>query len=158
MAGRRGTMHMNAVTRYVWSAEYSWRDWVFSSEYMAQQIDTMSTLPVLGTGGFINRSDSWYVMATWHPLPRWEFAGYYEEGYANTHDRDGRSYLATPRHRAYTKTGSVAACYRLTDWWLLKAQVHRIHGTALLTGRENPAIANWTADWNYLVVKTTISF
>jgi hypothetical protein len=97
-------------------------------------------------------------MATWHPLPRWEFAGYYEEGYANTHDRDGASYLATPRHRAFTKTGSLAACYRLAEWWLLKAQVHRIHGTALLTGRENPAIASWTADWNYLVVKTTISF
>lgn len=158
IGGRPAVMKQQAVTRWAYSAEYTRGDWVFTGEYRVTTVSSESVIPVLGPGSYSNRSDDFYVMATWQAAPKWQFAAYYEQGYANTHDRRGRSFLATPAHHAWTKDTCVAASYNLTDWWLLKAQLHSINGTALLSGRDNPAIARWQPNWMYVVLKTTISF
>lgn len=158
IAGRPALMKQNAVTHSVYSAEYTRGDWVFAGEYRTSTVNSESVLPVLGPGTYSNRFDDFYVMATWQAAPKWQFAAYYEEGYANTHDRRGRSYRATPAHHAWTKDTCAAVSYNIADWWLVKAQAHYINGTALLSGRNNPDIARWKSDWTYLVLKTTISF
>ncbi|HEY0947546.1 MAG TPA: hypothetical protein VGD81_19845 [Opitutaceae bacterium] len=158
IAGRPALMRQNAVTHTVYSAEYTRGDWIFAAEYRTTTVSSQSVLPVLGPGTYSNRSDDFYVMATWQAAPKWQLAAYYEEGYANTHDRRGRSYQATPAHHAWTKDLCVAASYNIADWWLVKVQAHHINGTALLSGRNNPAIAQWQPNWTYLVLKTTVSF
>lgn len=158
IAGRPAVMKQDAVTHYVYSAEYTRGDWVFAGEYRTTTVHSESNLPVLGPGSYSNRQDNFYLMATWQAAPKWQLAAFYEEGYANTHDRRGRSYLSTPAHHAWTKETCAAVSYNLTDWWLVKLQAHAINGTALLSGRYNPAIAQWKSNWTYLVLKTTISF
>ncbi|ACB77777.1 hypothetical protein [Opitutus terrae] len=158
IAGRPAIMKQDAVTHYVYSAEYTRGDWVFAGEYRTTTVHSESNLPVLGPGSYSNRMDNFYVMATWQAAAKWQLAAFYEEGYANTHDRRGRSYSATPAHHAWTKETCAAVSYNLTDWWLVKLQAHAIDGTALLSGRYNPAIAQWKSNWTYVVLKTTISF
>lgn len=158
IAGKPAVMNQDAVTHLVGSAEYTRGDWVFAAEYRTTTVNSASILPVLGPGSYSNRADNFYVMATWQATPKWQFAAYYEEGYANTHDRNGRTFRTIPAHHAWTKETCVAASYSLTKWWLLKAQFHYIDGTALLSGRYNAGITQWKPEWTYLVLKTTISF
>lgn len=157
VAGRPAGLSLDLTMSY-FSAEYTRGDWVFAAEASRTDVEQTITMPVLGTSTSGSGSESYYAMATWQTTGRLQLGSYYGLAYANKDDRRGRKLVAVPGHTAWQKDFALAASYQLASWWLVKAEVHQLNGTKSVPGHLNGDAARWKANWNYLVLKTTVSF
>ncbi len=141
------------------SAEYTKGAWQFAAEYFWATVEGVSINPApLGRSSVESKSDAYYGMVTWQAADKLQLGAYYAESFANRDDRDGSEIHVVPAHTAYLKDATVAASYSLADWWLVKLEVHALKGTKGITARANGDASTWRSTWNYVVLKTTVSF
>jgi hypothetical protein len=128
-------------------------------------LQTKST-QIFGTSysHLITEPDSWYVNASYR-FNKWLEAGtYYNEHYANVHDRNGSllSLSGSPpaaKSDASQKDLALSLRFDPTEWWIFKVEGHCIWGTALLQDNaRNPLTERNDNPWWMLAVKTTFSF
>jgi len=138
-----------------YSLEYNWNSWTFQAEYLRFRINYENTGAGAPPSTKLIEPDSWYVSAAYR-FNKWFEAGtYYSEYYADVNNRQGAG-LQFPSDGSQ-KDAALALRFDATDWWIIKAEVHYIRGTAqLLDNADNP-VRNGDGWW-MLGLKTTFSF
>ncbi len=138
--------------RFVISAEYSWRDFVFISEYN----ETDRTYTFFDKVTADGPSQAYYVMVNYTPFERWTFSAMYDEFYPFKHDKDGSSMLQLNSSAAWRKDISVGARWAISDFCVAKAEYHWIDGTSLQTGLFNADGAG--RYWSYGAARISFFF
>ncbi|MBS3953256.1 MAG: hypothetical protein KGZ88_09930 [Methylomicrobium sp.] len=85
-------------------------------------------------------TESWYVESTYRFIPQLQGAIRYNVLYIDTHDKQGSrvGLLGVPDHVAYAKDWMVSMRWDVTPSWMLRAEYHRIEGTAWMPSADNP--------------------
>jgi predicted porin len=124
------------------SVEYTRGKWIVTAEYKHVEIDNeVTNFPVPASH---SEEDHSYLQVTYQATDKLGLGIYY--AYSDFSDS------GVDRDTAF------AACYALQPWWLVKAELHLMDGINNLdnAGDPNPGASDDT--WNYLVLKTTLSF
>ncbi|BBO71564.1 hypothetical protein DSCA_54940 [Desulfosarcina alkanivorans] len=172
---------------YVASVEYTWENLVLVAEYTwsnrevsiastytypAGPVDTFfgpfDLTDFNGSGApFDNKSEGWYVGATYRFTDWFELGGYYSEYYPDRDDRDGSAAAASafapldPQYRAYNKDFCLTTRFDINEYWAIKLEGHQFEGVALLPLAENVDANNnhtFEEDWQMFAAKVTFSF
>jgi hypothetical protein len=138
-----------------YSLEYVWNSWTFQAEYLRFKINYENTGAGAPPSTKLIEPDTWYMGAAYR-FNKWLEAGtYYTEYYADVNNRYGTG-LQFPSD-GYQKDTALSLRFDATDWWIIKAEVHYIRGTAeLLDNADNPVRQD--NSWWMLGLKTTLSF
>lgn len=144
-------------------AEYTWGAWTFAAEYMRWGFDAV--LAVHSPMGSQRRNEAidragWYVSAAYECCDRLTLFAVYDELYRDIHDRDG-SDVDPARgwvdHQMYHKEICAGLRYDVNDHWIVKGEVHAIHGSAAVYELENDGQTP-EEDWYFFALKTTVVF
>ena len=166
-----GSMDAALTSLNVWtiSAEYLWEKWRFAAEYQRNHsqvtIDTVvavsGTLPFFGNAPFsqtqVNKQvvyyepEAFYVQAGYELYSWLKLSGTasYFYGDNDEHHPDNTESF---QHDYY-----VSARFDITDSWILKTDLHYIHGNAMV-GSQLDAEPDLATDDVMFVVKTTFGF
>ncbi len=157
VAFTKANLHAN-IGKFSWttfSAEYSWKNWLFASEW--QRTDgqlAYSAPPVLpSTGGPVGW-DGWYVSASRRLGSKFE-AG---TSYGFLKSRFPSSAGSDPRN--YQKDVTVSLRYDLSEHVLFKLEWHNLDGTyqTFNTARIPNPTATRKNSTTIIAAKTTLSF
>ncbi len=160
----RNQTHVDSKVLSVLSAEFQRNGLRLSSEYYFQNFDTRSTINGLGfpiAAATTNHPGGWYVQAAYTLTPRFQADAYYSALYTDRTDKDGAAFVARglPAHRGYQKELVAGARFDVLPNWLVKAEVHDVHGTAGAVLSEQPhGVAGLKKDWWQFVARTTFHF
>ena len=142
--------------QFVASLEYLAGDLTLASEYSEHSGKKIFD----GLLAEDSTSQGWYVLAAYSLLDHLTLSVLYDEYYADKDDKDGKILSQKPGQKdffAWRKDIGIGARYDITQNWLVKAEYHDVNGAAqFMTTVNNPA--DLVEDWNYFVVKTTVSF
>jgi hypothetical protein len=75
----------------------------------------------------------------------------YDVLYADREDRDGKEYAAStraPAHSRFAKDWTVGLRWDVTPSFMLRAEYHRVDGTAWLPGLDNPNALATERKWD----------
>jgi len=133
------------------SLEYVWKNWTFQAEnlliyYQNHEVAFGNTVESSHTN-----PESWYVNAEYRVNKWFEAGTYFNAYYTDLADISG------PTSQAYQLDWAVSLRFDPTPWWIIKAEGHYIHGTALLYDNTSDPVQNGQG-WFMLALKTTVSF
>lgn len=138
--------------KFVLSAEYSWRNLVFVSEYN----ETDRTATMFGKVSLDGPTQAWYGMINYTPFESWTFSVLYDEFYLLKHDKDGLSRLQGPPYTAWRKDFGIGVRWEINDFWVAKAEYHWIDGAAMKMAHFNPdGLARY---WSYGAARISFAF
>jgi len=139
-------------SKYVLSAEYRYRNWMFVAEY--GQTDRTSLM--LDKVSIDGPSQSWYAMIYYTLNESWSFSLLYDEFYRLKHDHHGDDLSKAPAESGWRKDIGVGGRYDFNEHCNLKAEYHYVDGTAMQLSVVNPdGVARY---WSYVAVKLSVSF
>ncbi|MDR3459039.1 MAG: hypothetical protein P4N60_16455 [Verrucomicrobiae bacterium] len=139
-----------------YSLEYTVKNWTFQTEYKHNGYESYTVHNGVSTGGVVHSAaDVWYAGAAYRFNKWFETGVYYTEDYANVDDRDGSK--TGKGSDAYQKDLALSLRFDPKPWWVIKAEVHYIRGTALLDDNLDNPSRNGDG-WFMLAMKTTVSF
>jgi hypothetical protein len=169
---------------YTGSIEFTWRNLVFSAEYMrtTYQLEISNTLfadpataaaitadglPV-SSGGTVKipefDAEGYYAGITYRFTPLFEMGTYYSVYYPNRKDKDGKERvqkgLDTERYRGWLKDICLTTRFDVNENWIFKIEGHKMNGAAVLLGEDNPAPATgdrYEKDWYLYAAKVTFN-
>lgn len=136
--------------KLVVSLEYSLDPFSLSAEYSEsdrkQQQFGISTLD--------GRSQAWYVLLSYSPIPDWTFSLLYDAYYRLKKQRSAA--VGSRNLYPWRKDFGVALRYDITENWTFKAEWHTIDGTAFYMNYVNPdGVERF---WQYGALKLTFNF
>lgn len=142
----------------VLSAQYSYRDWIITAEYMNLFSDV--ELQLAGVDNKISSTtEAYYLQVEWLPTLSTSWFARYEELYLDKDDRSGSKQLSNyNRERGFGKGWSVGGKWMFYPQWTVTGQASFNEGTAWLpsySGMEDDSISK---HWNYYVVSLTFQF
>jgi hypothetical protein len=158
----------DSLHRYMFSAEYTYKDLVLSGEYELDDYTLRTNFPDGSTGPSRNSNgdligpskqatDSWCAMATYRFTDWFELGGFYHEVYADRHHRDGSSHdafgLSKPENM-WWKDAALTLRFDPVSNIVLKVEGHYINGNYEII--EN--IGGARKDWFLFATKATYSF
>ena len=136
------------------SIEYTWGSLTVAAEAKKMKIsDTVYAADTVIDPGLSFTYDAlfYYVSASYQITDDLGVGVYYSFRDDNADDHT----VSGPNNTG--KDYCAAVSYALTDWWLLKLEYHRIDGFVMLD--DVPDTNTKSNDqWNYFVLKTTVSF
>jgi hypothetical protein len=136
---------------WVGSLEYTTGDLLLATEFSRWRVKLESTLPALYQPTKMS-SDRFYVMGSYRLAPWFAPGAYYSMYFPKSGEWDQR--------KDYQHDVAFTARFDVNQYWLLKAEAHIMHGTALLSPTENQGKLqnDLVRDWGLFVVKTTVYF
>ncbi|QTA91098.1 hypothetical protein [Desulfonema magnum] len=147
------------------SAEYSMGNLTAAAEYY-QLKGTMTVTQDMSALGMPNpdptevdsKSEGYYGRISYRLTDWLEAGAYYSVYYPDKDDRDGENQIAMgkPDYAAWQKDLTLSTRFDITDFWLVKLEVHFMDGVALCVEQDNPD--GYEKDWTLFAVKTTFSF
>lgn len=142
----------------VLSAQYNYRDWVVTAEYMNLFSDF--ELQLAGVNNERNTtSEAYYLQVEWLPTLATSWFVRYEELYLDKDNRSDSDLLSTNNpHRDFGKGWSLGGKWMFYPRWTVTGQASFNEGTAWLpsySGMEDDSISK---HWNYYVVSLTFQF
>jgi hypothetical protein len=152
-----GNLRVKLRQMYIASLEYASPWFTLSSEY----IQLKQPVWLNGMEFPSGTSVGMYGMLS-IPIPGQEnvaLVGLYDVYYSDKDDKGGTAQTLTKGGAAYNyyrKDVGVGARWDINDYWLIKAEYHKVIGADLLTQffNNNAAVKNW----NYYTIKTTFNF
>ncbi|WP_207679021.1 hypothetical protein [Desulfonema magnum] len=150
---------------FIFSAKYGMGDMTIVGEYSRQSGDVTITQNLSNLGlpnpppmeaGIYN--EGYYGMISYRFTDWFEAGTYYSVYYPDPDDRDGENQAAMgkPDYTAWQKDWTLSTRFDITDFWLVKLEVHFIDGVALCADADNPD--GYEKDWTLFAVKTTFNF
>lgn len=105
-------------------------------------------------------SESWYIQGSYQLLEQLQASLRYDAFLANTADTSGKSAAAfgLPSHIAYANDWTFGLRYDINTSWMLRADYHRIHGTAWLSQADNPDRRLTVQDWDLYGLQLSFKF
>lgn len=122
----------------IFSAQYNSERWSLTSEYAFRNLDyrNLGAIPNTSFSG-----ESYYIQGTYRLTPEWEAIARYDVLYTDSNDRSGKKWAAEngrPSHSRFAKDITVGLRWNITPEFMLRAEYHRVNGTAWLSTLDNP--------------------
>ncbi|MFW5859771.1 MAG: hypothetical protein ACOCYP_07060 [Planctomycetota bacterium] len=161
--GARFAYTVDDLDAVFFGAEYTWGPWTFAAEYMRWGFDAVLDLhSPLGTARHYEAIDraGWYVSAAYECCDQLTLFAVYDELYRDIHDRDGNEVdpaRGWEGHQMYHKEVYAGVRYDINDHWVVKGEVHAVHGSAVVYELENDRQTP-DEDWYFFALKTTVVF
>jgi hypothetical protein len=159
----RSSIHSRVPHQVVLSGEYARGGLRLSAEHSRSRSENSTTLsglpfPLPPAVAAVQEPTSTYGQVAYRFDERFQASAYYSVSYPDRNDKDGRALAARGQaaHGARLKDLSFTLRLDVNSHWLLKAEVHRMDGTANLSAAENPE--SLEEDWTLLALKTTVYF
>ena len=147
------------------SAQYNAERWSLTSEYALRPFRYKNfNNRVFDSQDFTG--ESFYVQGVYRFSPKWEALLRYDVLFTNRKDRDGKEYADStgrPSHTRFARDITAGLTWNVTPSFMLRAEYHRVNGTAWLSPLDNPArigtIPNDTTQhWNLFAVQASYRF
>jgi hypothetical protein len=126
-------------TPLIFSAQYNAERWSITSEYALRHFELKnfgSQFPDMDFTG-----ESYYFQGTYRLTQEWEAFARYDVLYTNSADRSGKKWAAeAPGRNAYNRFAkdiTVGLRWNITPQFMLRAEYHRVNGTAWLSTLDN---------------------
>lgn len=157
-----------AVDAFVLSAERNWENLRLTAEGVLRNITPDGFVsPLLQD----NVTEAGYYLQSTYRLPRgWEVFLRYDSHWSDISDRDGTERAAElselptgpdpEPHRFFQHQWTAGVGWEVTPDWLLRAEWHRIHGTALTPAPGNPQFneGGGASRWNLFALQASYQF
>lgn len=131
---------------YMLSGRYNAERFSLTAEYQTTRGEGRSTFE----GEFKVTADGGYLQADYRFSPLWTGFLRYDASFSDLHDRDGRDAAAesgVPRTSRFAHAAVTGVNWTYGEHWGVRAELHRIYGTATAPALDNPDGANdshWT--------------
>jgi hypothetical protein len=104
-------------------------------------------------------TEAYYGLLAYRLTDWFEAGVYYSVLYVDMDDREGDSQVAAgkPDYNAWQKDLALSVRFDITDFWLVKLEVHFMDGVAQCTEADNPDGFD-EQNWTLFAVKTTFNF
>ncbi|MCP4104843.1 MAG: hypothetical protein GY749_04800, partial [Desulfobacteraceae bacterium] len=155
-------MELPNIHNYFFSAEYNIGDLTAAAEYQRVKSDVTVTTD-LSQLGIPNpkpteterNNEGWFGLLSYRFTDWFEAGAYYSVYYADTKDRKGST--LEPNYSGWQKDTTLSARFDITDFWLVKLEVHFMDGVALCLYADNPE-GYGARNWTLFAIKTTFNF
>jgi hypothetical protein len=149
------------ILYWILSAQYNAEKWTITAEYAREPLQWYGYGP-----GFPNQegtSEGYYFQGTYRLRPSLELMARYEEGFADTGDRNGTKREAAtrglqPANVHFTKILTAGIRWDINPHWMLRAEYAYNDGTFILSWRENPNPADRSRYWDLFSVQVAFRF
>lgn len=147
------------------SVEYNIGDLTAAAEYYRMKIEPSTTMDMSRLGQpnpdpieDSTETETYYGLISYRFTDWFEAGVYYSVYYPDMDDRDGDNQVAMglPDYTAWQKDLTISTRFDMTDFWLVKLEVHFMDGVALCTVVDNPD--GFEKDWMLFAVKTSFNF
>jgi hypothetical protein len=153
---------LNDNLGYWFSAEFVYNDLKIAGEYFTMNSQVVTSSPEFGTlrdfnndlGGFYGSID--YRFTDWL-----EVGSYYTEYYPDHSDKDGKGYEKVynlPSSNGYLKDLALSLRFDVNSHWIVKAEGHKMNGTAVMFRQDQVDPTNVKEDWYLFAAKLTYNF
>ncbi|HJT52146.1 MAG TPA: porin, partial [Nitrosospira sp.] len=146
-------------TPLIFSAQYNAESWSLTSEYALRHFKYEN----FGAGGpnldFFG--ESYYLQGVYRFTPEWEAIVRYDALYTDRDDRSGEKWAAATggsAHRRYAKDITVGLRWNITPELMLRAEYHRVNGTAWLSTLDNPNSGSLSQNWDLFSILGSYRF
>ncbi|HXU94095.1 MAG TPA: hypothetical protein VFP33_10635 [Gallionella sp.] len=154
---------------YLLSAQYNEDKWSLTGEFIPELRTTTSGVVFPGLPPFIpattlpdikRTGESYYLQGTYRISPAWETLLRYDVQYSDKSDKSGtrNATATTPAHRFFAKDWTVGLGWNVRSDTKIRAEYHRVDGTAWLSSRENPILMNTRQRWDMFVLQASYNF
>ncbi|WP_239249172.1 hypothetical protein [Candidatus Nitrotoga sp. M5] len=146
-------------TPKIFSAQYNAEYWSITSEFALR--------PASNSGFGPNAPDatihgqSYYIQGSYRLAPKWEALLRYDVAYTDSKDRDGKAFAAATRQPSFTrfsKDWTAGVRFDVTPAFMLRAEYHRVDGTAYLPVQDNPNTSSLVRRWNMFMLLASFRF
>jgi hypothetical protein len=142
----------------VFSAQYNGEKFSLTGEYDYR----WNSVSNFGTSfpDFKSVTESWYIQGGYQILEQLRANIRYDVLYNNKNDRGGQRAvsLGLPNHAAYAKDWMFGLRWDMTTSWMLRAEYHRIHGTAWIPQADNSIRSLTVQDWDLYGLQLSFRF
>jgi len=141
----------------LFSAQYNGEKFGLTAEYLYRW-NYYSDYEVIPDFSFV--SESWYVQGSYRFLPSLQGIVRYDAFSSDIDDRSGKRSQANglPGHMAYAKDWMAGLRWDITSSWMVRAEYHRVHGTAWLAHSDNLDSSETKQDWNLYALQLSYRF
>lgn len=150
-----GKVHLQPL---VFSAQYNGEKFSLTGEYDYRwnSISEFTGSPP----DFKSVTESWYIQGGYQILPQLQANVRYDVLYNDKDDRGGQGVTAfgLPNHFAYANDWMFGLRWDLAASWMLRAEYHRVHGTAWLSQADNPNRNSTVQDWDLYGLQLSFRF
>lgn len=149
-----------SLKTYLVSAQYSADKWGLTVELQPEQKASIRGFRPLAPDTR-TVAMSYYVQGTCQIAKDWEVLLRRDILYADKNDKSGTLYAAItgmPAHNRYAKDWTLGLGWKVIPHVLLRAEWHRVNGTAWLSGRENRVPPATKENWDMLAIQASYSF
>jgi len=153
-------LHAGSVrfTPVVFSAQYNAERWSLTSEYALRRLEYNNFAAFKNMDFY---GESYYFQGAYRFTPEWEGIVRYDVLYTDQDDRSGRKYAAATGSPAYTRFAkdiTVGLRWNITPEFMLRAEYHRVNGTAWLSTLDNPNTGDLSQKWDLFSVLGSYRF
>lgn len=146
-------------TPLIFSAQYNAERWSFTSEYALRHFEYKNFgRPSLDQNFW---GESYYLQGVYRITPEWEAIARYDVLYTDSDDPEGKKWAASTggaAHRRFAKDITVGVRWNITPEFMLRAEYHRVNGTAWLSTLDNPTPGDLSQHWNLFSVLGSYRF
>lgn len=105
-------------------------------------------------------SESWYIQGSYRLMPQLQGIARFETLSQSLADRGGSKVakVGLPKHIAYAKDWTVGLRWEPVLAWMLRAEYHRIHGTAWLAQADNRQRSKTHENWDLYSLQLSYRF
>lgn len=139
------------------SAQYNAERWSLTGEYAQRSFAFKDLLPrdqeITG--------ESYYLQGSYRFTNHWEGFIRYDALYTDRKDRNGAEFAATTGRPAFTRFArdtTLGLRWDVTPNLMLRAEFHRVNGTAWLTVEDNPSLAALDQHWDLFALLASYRF
>lgn len=142
----------------IFSAQYNAEKWSLTGEYAFRHssFDHFSALPRNSFTGL-----SYYLQGIYRIQPKTELLLRYDVLYTDRDDKYGRAFeerSGRPAFSRYAKDWTLGLKYSVNPNFMLRAEYHRVNGTAWLTPMDNPDPAQQEKRWDMIMLLGSFHF
>ncbi len=141
----------------MFSAQYNGEKFTLTGEYQYRW-NNFGNFAAQGGKPFI--SENWYVEGSYRILPQLQATVRYDTLSMDISDRrgDGAVSLGYPRYESFANDWVFGLRWDITPSWMVRADYHRIHGTAWLPQADNPDPNKHVQDWDLYGLQLSFKF
>jgi len=150
-----GSIH---ITPLVLSLQYNAEDWSFTTEYLREWVD-YKDFGAFSPDQSIT-AESYYFQGSYYFHPGWEVLLRYDTFYPNKDDKNGNGLAAVglPASRAFATDWTLGLRWDISAYAMVRAEYHRVNGTAWLPLQDNPDPSQWVRKWNMFSLQVSVRF
>lgn len=141
----------------LFSVQYNGEKFNLTAEYNYRW-NTFGNFAKYGGGKFV--TESWYIEGSYRILPELQATVRYDVITMNKDDKSGigAERLGFPKHTAFAQDWVFGLRYDITPSWMVRADYHRVHGTAWLPQADNPDPYKTNQDWDLYGLQLSFKF